>query len=51
MSMSSVTDRPTQVNAPFAVDAAYMRKHDPQIGGYYVQYDDGYKIVFTGCRV
>lgn len=28
--------------APFAVDAAYLRKHDPQVGGYYVQYADGY---------
>lgn len=29
--------------APFGVDGAYMRKHEPQIGGYYVQYKDGYK--------
>jgi hypothetical protein len=29
--------------APFSVDAAYMDKHKPQIGGYYVVYDDGYK--------
>ena len=28
---------------PFKVDAAYMRKHDPQIGGYYVVYKDGYQ--------
>ena len=29
--------------APFEVDAAYMRKHTPQVGGYYVVYRDGYK--------
>ena len=29
--------------APFRVDAAYVAKHKPQIGGYYVVYDDGYK--------
>jgi hypothetical protein len=28
--------------APFRVDAAYVRKHNPQPGGYYVQYEDGY---------
>jgi hypothetical protein len=28
---------------PFAVDAEYMGKHKPRIGGYYVVYDDGYK--------
>lgn len=28
---------------PFRVDAAYMRKHDPHVGGYYVVYKDGYK--------
>jgi hypothetical protein len=27
----------------FAVDGDYIRKHDPQVGGYYVVYDDGYK--------
>jgi hypothetical protein len=25
------------------VNLAYVRKHDPQVGGYYVQYDDGYE--------
>lgn len=25
------------------VDYTYMRKHNPQIGGYYVVYKDGYK--------
>ena len=29
--------------APFKVDANYMHKHMPQVGGYYVVYDDGYK--------
>jgi hypothetical protein len=29
--------------APFFVDQAYLDKHNPQIGGYYVVYDDGYK--------
>jgi hypothetical protein len=28
---------------PFRVDAAYMDKHKPQVGGYYVVYADGYK--------
>jgi hypothetical protein len=27
---------------PFWVSAEYMRKHNPQIGGYYVVYRDGY---------
>ncbi len=27
----------------FAVDAEYMAKHKPQVGGYYVIYEDGYK--------
>ena len=29
--------------APFVVDAAYVEKHKPQAGGYYVVYKDGYK--------
>jgi len=29
--------------APFKVDHEYMRKHKPQVGGYYVVYADGYK--------
>jgi hypothetical protein len=29
--------------APIEVDAAYVMKHDPQPGGYYVVYKDGYK--------
>jgi len=28
---------------PVRVDHAYMRKHNPQPGGYYVVYKDGYK--------
>lgn len=27
----------------FKVDAAYVHKHKPEAGGYYVVYDDGYK--------
>lgn len=29
--------------ARFCVDAAYVTKHNPQPGGYYVVYEDGYK--------
>jgi hypothetical protein len=29
--------------APFKVDHAYMHKHKPEVGGYYIVYDDGYK--------
>ena len=29
--------------APFLVPAAYVAKHNPQIGGYYVVYSDGYE--------
>lgn len=29
--------------ASFVVDGAYVRKHNPQPGGYYVVYKDGYK--------
>ncbi len=29
--------------ASFRVDHEYMRKHNPQVGGYYVVYADGYK--------
>lgn len=29
--------------APFKVDAEYVHKHKPQVGGYYVVYKDGYK--------
>src|SRR5258707_2132954 len=29
--------------APFTVDQAYLDKHKPEKGGYYVVYDDGYK--------
>jgi hypothetical protein len=28
---------------PFEVTAAYVRKHGPEVGGYYVVYEDGYK--------
>ena len=29
--------------APIKVDHAYMRKHQPKVGGYFVVYKDGYK--------
>ena len=29
--------------APFKVDANYVHKHKPEVGGYYVVYEDGYK--------
>ena len=29
--------------APFEVDVEYVRKHNPQVCGYYVVYKDGYK--------
>lgn len=29
--------------APFEVDAQFISKHKPEIGGYYVVYKDGYK--------
>jgi hypothetical protein len=29
--------------APFVVDEAYTNKHKPEVGGYYVVYEDGYK--------
>ena len=36
---------------PFSVDAAYMDKHDPQVGGYYVVYDNGQYISFSPAGV
>ena len=29
--------------APFGVSSEYLRKHNPQPGGYYVVYEDGYR--------
>lgn len=29
--------------APFEVDVAFLKKHNPHVGGYYVVYADGYK--------
>lgn len=29
--------------APRHVNQAYMQKHDPKVGGYFVIYDDGYE--------
>ena len=28
---------------PFRVGYSYMQKHKPQVGGYYVVYEDGYE--------
>ena len=28
---------------PFNISIAYMKKHDPEVGGYYVVYGDGYQ--------
>jgi hypothetical protein len=29
--------------ASFVVSADYVHRHDPQVGGYYVVYEDGYQ--------
>jgi len=29
--------------APFEVEPGYFLKHKPEVGGYFVQYEDGYK--------
>jgi hypothetical protein len=29
--------------APFRVPHGYMRKHNPEVGGYYIVYADGYE--------
>jgi hypothetical protein len=29
--------------APLSVDGDFMQRHNPQVGGYYVVYKDGYK--------
>jgi hypothetical protein len=29
--------------APFKVNAEYMHKHKPQVGGYFVKYEGGYE--------
>lgn len=31
------------VDGPIAVSPAYVAKHQPQVGGYYVRYADGYE--------
>lgn len=31
------------IYAPFRVDYNYVKKHNPQVGGYYVLYKDGYQ--------
>ncbi len=39
---SSIITPEEERYAPFKVDANYMHKHKPEIGGYYVVYSDGY---------
>ena len=34
--------------APFSIDDAYIQKHKPSAGGYYVVYADGYKSFSPG---
>lgn len=42
--LGAATITPTEQGyTPFRVDAEYMFKHQPQVGGYYVVYKDGYK--------
>ena len=36
-------DDPGYEAAAYAVSADYVRKHNPQAGGYYVVYEDGYQ--------
>ncbi len=38
-----ITPEKSDVYAPFKVDREYMFKHKPEVGGYYVVYEDGYK--------
>ncbi len=33
----------------FRVDGAYMAKHNPEVGGYWVRYADGYES-FSPCE-
>ena len=42
-SYGAVTTPEDNRYAPFEVEAEYMMKHKPEIGGYYVVYADGYK--------
>jgi len=45
---SAVITPVEQGYAPFPIDAAYVQKHKPQPGGYYVVYEDGYKSFSPG---
>lgn len=40
---SAVITPAEKIYAPFRVNADYVHKHNPQIGGYYVLYEGGYK--------
>lgn len=35
--------------APFRVDGRYLMKHNPEVGGYFVQYADGYQSFSPGA--
>lgn len=40
----SATITPVEAGyAQFKVSAAYVRKHEPKVGGYYLRYQDGYE--------
>lgn len=40
---ATITPEEENHYAPFTVEEAYIAKHNPQEGGYYVVYPDGYK--------
>jgi len=40
---TAVIDPEEAKYGPIVVSAGYLRKHEPQPGGYYVQYEDGYR--------
>ena len=55
---SVLSDENTTVIVPedneferFSVDKEYVDKHKPQPGGYFVVYEDGYKILVSGRGV
>ncbi len=44
LATNGATITPTESGyAPFRVNAAYLEKHRPKVGGYYVVYKDGYQ--------
>jgi hypothetical protein len=40
---SAIITPEEQGYAPFRVELAYLNKHKPQVGGYYVVYEGGYE--------